>query len=106
MKGVNCFVDRPNGSERSRINVWFAGEKVNETDAVPSPELTEAVQGNRFRVISLEALVRLKLTAFRNKDRMHIRDLMDVGLVDASWPARFPDALAERLQEILADPLG
>ena len=43
---------------------------------------------------------------FRDKDRMHLRDLAGVGLVDASWLPRFPAALAERLKMILADPEG
>ena len=54
----------------------------------------------------LESLVRMKLTSFRDKDRMHIRDLIGVGLIDATWPARFPPELAARLQELLDDPNG
>jgi hypothetical protein len=37
---------------------------------------------------------------------MHLRDLLSVGLLDESWPARFPGMLAERLRVILADPEG
>jgi hypothetical protein len=59
-----------------------------------------------MRVLSLEALVRMKLTSFRDKDRVHLRDLLDVGLVDASWLQRFPRELAERLQQLLSDPNG
>jgi hypothetical protein len=44
------------------------------------------IRGDRsFRLLSLEALVRMKLTAFRDKDRTHLRDLIEVGLVDAGW---------------------
>lgn len=32
----------------------------------------------------LEALVRMKLTYFRDKDRVHLRDMLRVGLIDAS----------------------
>jgi hypothetical protein len=48
----------------------------------------------------------MKLTSFRDKDRMHLRDMLDVGLVDATWPSRFPAELAERLQELLDTPEG
>jgi hypothetical protein len=48
----------------------------------------------------------MKLTSFRDKDRTHLRDLIDVGLVDASWPARLPDELASRLQALLDTPEG
>jgi hypothetical protein len=44
--------------------------------------------------------------SFRDKERMHLRDLVSVDLVDASWPARYPDFLADRLQVILDDPEG
>jgi hypothetical protein len=48
----------------------------------------------------------MKLISFRHKDRMHLRDLASVGLVDERWPARFPPTLGERLQAILDDPEG
>jgi hypothetical protein len=48
----------------------------------------------------------MKLISFRDKDRMHLRDLIGVGLVDAAWPGRFPPELAARLQMILDDPEG
>jgi hypothetical protein len=37
---------------------------------------------------------------------MHLRDLLSVGLIDESWPARFPTEIATRLQVILDDPEG
>lgn len=48
----------------------------------------------------------MKLTSFRDKDRVHLRDLMDVGLVDASWLQQVPTALRARLQELLDNPEG
>jgi hypothetical protein len=50
--------------------------------------------------------VRMKLTSFRDKDRVHLRDLMEVGLVDESWRERVPEALRTRLQELLDNPEG
>lgn len=57
-------------------------------------------------MIELESLVRIKLTAFRDKDRTHIRDLIDVGLVDASWIPKLPAELADRLQKLIDTPGG
>ena len=57
-------------------------------------------------MLSLEALVRIKLTAFRDKDRTHLRDLIDVGLIDNSWPAKYPDELATRLRMLIDNPEG
>jgi hypothetical protein len=55
-------------------------------------------------ISAVDALVRIKLTAFRDKDRVHLRDLIDVGLIDATWPGKFPPELAERLQYLLDNP--
>jgi hypothetical protein len=33
-------------------------------------------------------------------------DLIGVGLIDASWPARLPSPLDDRLQELLDNPDG
>jgi hypothetical protein len=48
----------------------------------------------------------MKLTSFRDKDRTHLRDLIDVGLIDASWLSRYPKELATRLKELLDNPDG
>jgi hypothetical protein len=48
----------------------------------------------------------MKLTANRDKDRTHLRDFIGVGLIDATWPAKFPPELAARLQHILDTPDG
>ncbi len=55
---------------------------------------------------ALEALVRMKLTSFRDQDRSQLRDLIDVKLLDASWPGRLPAGLGARLQELLHNPEG
>jgi hypothetical protein len=48
----------------------------------------------------------MKLTSFRDKDRMHLRDLIEVELVDESWLERLPPELALRLKELLDSPQG
>jgi hypothetical protein len=48
----------------------------------------------------------MKLMAWRDKDRTHIRDMLGVGLIDATWPARFSPMLGARLQQLLDDPNG
>lgn len=104
--GVHFFVKRPDGKPSEGVHLLFAGEKVKPTDPVPAPELSESERGTTFQVVTLEALVRMKLVAWRDKDRTHIRDLVAVGLIDDTWPERFPEVLAERLRQILANPEG
>jgi hypothetical protein len=48
----------------------------------------------------------MKLTSFRLKDRVHMRDMIDVGLIDESWLPRLPVELAARLKELLDNPEG
>lgn len=57
-----------------------------------------------FTVLSLEALVRMKLTSFRRKDQVHLVDMLDVKLLDPSWCQRFRSVLAARLQELIDNP--
>jgi hypothetical protein len=48
----------------------------------------------------------MKLVSHRRIDRVHLRDMIGVGLIDAAWPARLPKALGDRLQQLLDDPNG
>jgi hypothetical protein len=59
-----------------------------------------------YRVLTLESLVRMKLISYRRKDQVHIEDMIGVGLIDATWPARFQPELAARLQYLLDTPGG
>lgn len=103
---IDMFLDGPGAKARDAVHVIFAAEKVKADDPVPAPDVTESEAGGSFRVVSLEALVRMKLVANRDKDRTHLRDFIEVGLIDASWPGRFPPELAERLQHVLDTPDG
>lgn len=104
---IDMFLDGPDARARDAVRVVFAGERVYAEYAAPAPDVTESEPtAANFRVLSLDALVRMKLTSFRDKDRTHVRDLIGVGLVDASWPARLPAELAARLQQLLDDPDG
>ena len=73
---------------------------------VPAPDTTESEATDSFRLLTLSALARMKLTSFRDKDRTHLRDLIEVGLLDASWVARFPSELGVRLQHLLDNSEG
>jgi hypothetical protein len=104
--GIDMFLDGPSGKARSAVHVVFSGEKVREEYFAPVPDADEVEPFKGFRVLSLEALVRMKLTSFRRKDQVHIQDMIGVGLIDESWLQRVPDALAPRLKELLDDPEG
>lgn len=104
---IDMFLDGPDAKARDAVHVVFAGEKVREEYAVPAPDVTESEPtATHFRVLTLDALVRMKLTSFRRKDQVHLLDMIEVGLVDASWPARLPAELGARLQHLLDTPDG
>jgi len=106
VKSIDLFLDGPDAKARDAVHVVFAGEPVKRDSVAPAPTIDQHDATGDFRVVELEALVRMKLTAYRDKDRVHLRDLIDVGLIDASWPARFTAPLNERLQALLDDPEG
>ena len=101
---VKVFLDGPDARPSDSIHLLFAGEKVRAEHPLPAPDLSTTLDPAGYRVITLEALVRMKLLSNRDKDRTHVRDLVGVGLVDRSWLATLPPILAERLQGILDTP--
>jgi hypothetical protein len=103
---VDLFLDGPDAKARDAVHILFSGEKVREEYVAAVPDVSESVLFKPYRVVTLEALVRMKLTSFRDKDRTHLRDLIGVGLLDATWPARFIPELAARLQQLLDTPDG
>ena len=103
---VDFFLDGPNAKVREAVHVLMAGEKVKPEYASPTPDVDESHRGPEFRVVELQPLVEMKLNSWRDKDRMHLRDLIELNLVDQSWTQRFPAALAARLQQLLDDPNG
>jgi hypothetical protein len=101
---VTMFLDGPDAKPSESIHLLFAGERVGSDHLFPAPGLSAIDDPAGYRVITLEALVPMKLLSNRDKDRTHVRDLIGVGLVDRNWLATLPPLLAERLQGILDTP--
>src|SRR4051812_46980683 len=104
VKSIDMFLDGPGAKARDAIHVVFAREKVTSDSIVPSPDVTEIDAAGPFHVVDLEPLVQMKLTSYRLKDRVHLLDMIHVGLIDDTWPGRFPSELASRLQSLLDNP--
>jgi len=98
------FLDGPGCQTRESIHLLFAGEKVRAEHPLPSPDLSTIDDPAGFRVLTLEALVQMKLLSNRRKDQVHVEDLIGVGLVDRSWLTKLPPVLSQRLQRILDTP--
>jgi len=104
--GLEMFLDGPQGKARDAVHVLFAGEKVRPEDPHPIVDIEPYELGDGFRFVALESVVRMKLTSFRDKDRMHLRDLLEADLIDASWLAKLPSDLASRLKLLIDTPNG
>ena len=104
--GMDLFLDGPEGKPREGIHLIFEGEYVRPEEALPNPAVTDSVAGDEYQVLDLQALVQIKLTAYGDKDRTHLRDLLEVGLIDETWLSRFPPELADRLKALIDTPGG
>jgi hypothetical protein len=104
--GITMFLDGPDAKARDAVHVVFAGKKVREhyTEAVPEIDKFEWIED--ARTLPFDRLVKMKLTSYRDKDRVHLRDMISIGLLDPSWLDRFSPELRSRLQELLDNPDG
>ena len=102
--GLDMFVEDPDASARDAVHVLLAGNV--ERGGEPNPDIEPAARASDFRTVPLETLVRMKLNAFRDKDRVHLRDMISLGMIDETWLDRYPASLQSRLKELLDDPDG
>jgi hypothetical protein len=102
--GVGMFLDRNDPNPRRAVHLVWAGEKVRPEYPCPSPTLgdVEFLEPNR-PMVSLPGLVRMKLVSNRDQDRVHLRDMIDVGLIEREMLAKLPPVLADRLEALLAE---
>jgi hypothetical protein len=104
--GVDVFTDGPATKLGEGVHIIYAKERVTAGDAVESPDVTDSEVSGDMRITALDGLVRMKLNAFRLKDKVHLMDMIGAGLVDAGWCNRLPASLADRLRELLENPNG
>jgi hypothetical protein len=103
---IVTFLDGPDARAREAVQIVFASETALPGEAGWTPDPTESVETGEIHVLSLQALILSKLTAFRDKDRKHLRDLIEVGLIDAHSADDLPEGLAERLRILIENPEG
>jgi hypothetical protein len=103
---LDVFLDGPDAKARDAVHIVFAGEKVRPDYSTAAPDVADSEKPDQFRILSLNALVVMKLTSYRDKDRTHLRDLLDVGLIDASWLGALPSELGSRLKSLIDNPEG
>jgi hypothetical protein len=102
--GVGMFLERTDPNPRKGVKLLWAGEKVRPEYPLPAPAVDEREMLEPGKpVVSLPGLVRMKLMSNRDQDRVHLRDLIDVGLVPRDLLPTLPPELASRLNALLAE---
>jgi hypothetical protein len=102
--GRGMFLERADPNPRRAVHLVWADEKVTADCALPSPPVEDRqVLEPGKAVVSLPGLVRMKLLANRDHDRVHLRDMIDVGLIDRGFLKDLPADLATRLNTLLTE---
>ena len=102
--GVGMFLDRRDPNPRHAVHLVWAGEKVRPNHDFPSPSIDERqTLPPEIPVVSLRGLVLMKLQSDRDQDRVHLRDMIDVGLIGRDLLGQLPSALAAQLEKLLAE---
>ncbi len=105
--GVGMFLDRDDPNPRHAVHLIWAGEKVRPEHEVSAPTVDQsAAPAAEMPVVSLAGLVQMKLTANRDQDRVHLRDMIDVGLIGRDMLEilkDLPATLVERLDSLLTE---
>ena len=98
--GVFLLAQNPNA--RSGVHVVFVGEKVRPEYLEPVPGSPPVRSKKGILIASVADLVRMKLTSFRLKDKVHIQDLDGVGLITPEIEESLSEPLRQRLAEVRA----
>ena len=101
--GVGMFLDRDDPNPRHAVHLVWAGEKVRPEYEFPSPALDQQQTISGYEAVSLPGLVLMKLLANRDQDRVHLRDMIDAGLVGREMLRQIPPSLAQRLEVLLIE---
>lgn len=99
--GVDMLVDAKEPKARSAVHLVFIREKVRREYLEPVPGFTKPIVTKEGILLAPVAdLVRMKLTSFRLKDKVHIIDLDSVGLITPEIELALPEALRDRLEQV------
>ena len=102
--GVGMLLERSDPHPRRGVHLIWSGEKVRPEYEFAAPQVGESQSlAEGIRVVALSGLVQMKLTSYRDQDRVHLRDMIEVGLIDRTLLAQLPAPLAARLDGLLSE---
>ena len=79
---VKVFLDGAEGKSRQGIHILLADQKVRPNYISVSPSVDQVQMTGGMSIVKLIDLIRMKLNSYRDKDRTHLRDMLQAGLID------------------------
>ncbi|MGO8744637.1 MAG: hypothetical protein ACLQNE_01485 [Thermoguttaceae bacterium] len=102
--GVGMFLERDHPNPKRAVHLIWAGERVRPEYEIPAPAIDQRqALASELWVVPLADLVRMKLQANRDQDRVHLRDMIAVDLVGRELLAGLPANLSARLDALLTE---
>ena len=101
--GLDMLLYGDADSAKNAVHLIFTGEKVRPDQATPNPPIApekKRILGEEVLVIPVADLLQMKLSAFRDKDRVHVRSMDAAGLITAGVEEKLPGELRVRLQHV------
>ena len=106
VSGVPMFLDGPDGTSKHAVHILWANEKVREGDPYPVTDVepTFTNESHPYPRINLKGIVLMKLLALRLHDKVHLYDMIRIGVLKESFVEYFDGITRGRLQFLLDNP--
>lgn len=101
--GLDMLLYGETTSARNAIHLLFSGEKVKDSQLEAHPGIRPvrtAIHGQAFLIVPVVDLVRMKLSSYLDKDRVHIRGMEAAGLITVEVESALTVEQRGRLQHI------
>jgi hypothetical protein len=100
-----ALLEAHNPNPRETVTLVIAGE-ISPRHSTAHPDPIESEVLGRLQIVALRPLVVWMLDRDTLIDRVCVRDLLNIGLINQSWTAKLPPILAARLQTLIDTPDG
>ena len=99
--GVDLLVDATQPKTHSAVHFVFVREKVRPDYSEPVPDFSApTITEEGILLAPIADLVKMKLTSFRLKDKVHLMDMDSVQLITPQIEAGLPEELRTRLRQV------
>ena len=101
--GVDMLLYGSTDSAKNAVHLLFTGEKVRPSQVTQNPPIEpekKSILGEEFFIAPVADLVTMKLSSYRDKDRVHIRSMDAAGLITLRVQNKLAPELLARLQHI------